>query len=256
MKVLRYRCGFICCALSERGLNRRVRMKVCSKKYLVALLSASLFTITAPVFALEKGDVVLRLGAASVQPDDSSSLVSTTATGPLAGTAVHVGDEVQLGVNLLYMMSDNIGLELLAATPFEHDLSISGLGTYGFSTTNLGSTKHLPPTVSAVYYFGSTRAVLRPYLGLGVNYTIFFQESLSRDARSELAASNLQLDNSFGLSLYAGFDWELNERWSINASMRKIDIDTKASVQSALGEIKVDVDIDPYVYMLSAGYKF
>lgn len=231
-------------------------MRVCSKKYLVALLSASLFAITAPVFALEKGDIVLRLGAASVQPDDSSSLVSTTATGPLAGTAVQVGDEVQLGVNLLYMMSDNIGLELLAATPFEHDLSISGLGTYGFSTTKLGSTKHLPPTISAVYYFGPKRAVLRPYLGLGVNYTVFFEESLSQDARSELSARSLQLDNSLGLSIYGGFDWELNDHWLINASMRKIDIDTKGSLQSALGKIKVDVDIDPYVYMLSVGYKF
>lgn len=231
-------------------------MKMYSKRCLTALVSASLLTITAPVMAVEKGDLILRLGAASAQPDDSSSLVSTAATGALAGTAVHVGNEVQLGVNLLYMMSDNIGVELLAATPFEHDLSVSGLGAYGFSTKNLGSTKHLPPTVSAVYYFGPTGAVLRPYLGLGVNYTIFFQESLSRDARSELSASNLKLDNSLGLSLYAGFDWELNERWLVNASMRKIDIDTKATLQSALGKIKVDVGIDPYVYMLSVGYKF
>ena len=224
-----------------------------SGKGLIALACG---TLALPALAIEEGDILLRVGVVSVQPDDSSSVLTTAATGPLAGTAAHVGNEIQPGLNLVYMLTDSVGVEVLAATPFEHDLSVSGLGTYGFKTTDLGSTKQLPPTVSALYYFGPTGAVLRPYLGLGVNYTIFFQESLSRQARSELAGHGLRLQDSFGLSVRAGFDWELNDRWLANASLWKIDIDTKATLGSALGKIRANVDVDPYVYMLSLGYKF
>lgn len=231
-------------------------MKGIVRNTVKGLIALTCGMLTLPALAIEEGDILLRVGAVSVQPDDSSSVLTTAATGPLAGTAAHVGNEIQPGVNLVYMMSDSIGVEVLAATPFEHDLTVSGLAAYGFATTNLGSTKQLPPTVSALYYFGPTGARLRPYLGLGVNYTTFFQKSLSGQAKSELAASRLKLDDSFGLSVRAGFDWELNERWVANASLWKINIDTTATLNSALGRIKADVDIDPYVYMLSMGYKF
>ncbi|TFH72503.1 outer membrane protein OmpW [Gammaproteobacteria bacterium LSUCC0112] len=220
------------------------------------LIGAGLLAAAMPALAIEKGDLIVRVGATTVSPEESSSLISTTATGALAGTAAHVGNDTQLGLNLVYLYSDNIGVEVLAATPFEHDLSVSGLGQYGFSTTDLGSTKHLPPTVSALYYFGPATSAIRPYAGVGVNYTTFFSESLSTSARTELGGSRLKLDDSFGLSLRAGIDWDLDNNWILNASFWRVDIDTDASFDSALGKVKTKVEIDPYVYMLSVGYKF
>ncbi len=220
------------------------------------VLALGLSMLATPAMAIEKGDVLLRVGITHVRPNDSSSVITTAATGPLAGTAAHVGNETQPGINLVYLLTDNVGVELLAATPFEHGLKVSGLSQYGFKTTHLGSTKQLPPTVSALYYFGPTGARLRPYVGAGLNYTTFFQESLSRDARSELAARGLSLDDSFGLSVRAGFDWEVNERWLVNASLWNIKINTDAHFSSALGKVRAKVDVDPYVTMLSVGYKF
>lgn len=219
-------------------------------------LGAGLLLAAVPALAIEEGDVIVRVGATSVQPHESSSVITTAATGPLAGTAARVGNDIQLGLNLVYMYSDHIGVEVLAATPFEHDLEVSGLSRYGFTTTHLGSTKHLPPTVTALYYFGSSSDAVRPYAGLGVNYTTFFNESLGDHARTELAADRLQLDDSWGLSARAGVDWDLNNQWILNASFWRIDIDTTATLNSALGKVSADVDIDPWVYMLSVGYKF
>lgn len=220
------------------------------------LIGAGLCLAAVPALAIEEGDFILRVGATSVQPDESSSVITTAATGPLAGTAAGVGNNTQLGLNLVYMYTDNIGVEILAATPFEHELTVSGLGAYGFATTKLGTTKQLPPTLSALYYFGSSDDAVRPYAGLGVNYTTFFQASLSNQARSELAGRRLKLDDSIGLSMRAGLDWDLNNQWILNASLWRIDIDTKAQLQSALGKVRANVDIDPYVYMVSIGYKF
>ncbi len=208
------------------------------------------------VLAHEAGDIIFRVGAAQVAPDESSSVVSTTATGPLAATGVGVDDNTQLGLNLVWMWTDSIALEVLAATPFDHDLKVSGLDQYGFSTTDLGSTKHLPPTLSALYFFGNSSSMIRPYIGAGINYTTFFSKDFTAQAATELGANDLDLDDSWGLSARAGLDIHLSDSWILNASMWAIDIDTDASFNSALGNVNASVDIDPLVYMISLGYQF
>lgn len=221
-----------------------------------AVAAAALLSGAQPALGHEAGDWIFRVGATNVDPDASSSLISTTATGALANTGADVDDNTQLGLNLVYMYSDNVGIEVLAATPFEHDLKAEGLGAYGFDVTDLGSTKHLPPTVTANYFFGSADSAIRPYLGVGVNYTTFFSDDLSNSARSVLGASGLDLDDSWGVAWRGGIDWEISDNWLINASFWKLDIETDASFNSALGAVKANVDVDPWVYMISLGYKF
>ncbi|NQV68932.1 MAG: outer membrane beta-barrel protein [Pseudohongiella sp.] len=227
------------------------------KRLSIATLTVSLFLVlSAPAFSHEAGDIILRVGATSVAPDESTSLISAAATGPLSGTGAGVGDSTQLGLNLVYMLSDNIGIEVLAATPFEHDLTAKGLGLHGFSTTDLGSSHQLPPTLTLNYFLGGANSPIRPYIGIGVNYTTFFDKSLSNQAKSELGASNLELDDSFGLAYRAGIDFNIGDRWILNASLWNIDIETDASFNSALGKVKVNAEIDPWVYMVSLGYRF
>lgn len=229
------------------------------KKYPFKTINAALLlALSLPTAALahEAGDFILRVGAATVEPEESSSLISTVNTGALPDTAAGVGTNTQVGLNLVYMITDNIGAEVLAATPFEHDITAAGLEQYGFATRNLGSTDHLPPTLTFNYFLGNADSAIRPYLGVGVNYTTFFDKSLSSQARTELGANSLDLDDSFGLAYRAGVDWHIGGNWMLNASLWKINIETDASFNSALGEVTADVDIDPIVYMISLGYQF
>jgi outer membrane protein len=221
---------------------------------LALVLSSSLVCSVAA--AHEQGDWIIRAGSATVSPDESSSLISTTATGVLANTSAEVADDTQLGLTLAYMLTDNIGVELLAATPFDHDIKAQGLSAYGFNTSHLGSTKHLPPTLVAQYYFLNSNSSVRPYVGLGLNYTTFFSEDLSGFAENELAASKLKLDDSFGVAWQLGVDWQINDRYLLNASVWNLDIGTEAKFESALGQVSTKVDIDPWVYMVGIGYKF
>ncbi|MBL4819938.1 MAG: outer membrane beta-barrel protein [Gammaproteobacteria bacterium] len=222
-----------------------------------AVCAASLSgLVSLPAYSHEAGDWIVRVGAASVNPDESSGLISTAATGPLAGTGAGVGNSTQLGLNFVYMWSDKLGIELLLATPFEHDLEAKGLPLHGFDTRKLGSAKHLPPTLTAEYFLLDPQSAFQPYVGIGINYTTFFSEDLTGFAKNELAARSLDLDDSWGVSWRAGFDWELDDTWMLNASVWKIDLETEASFNSALGKVKVNVDVDPWVYMVSIGYKF
>jgi outer membrane protein len=239
---------------------------------LVALISM----LANGVCAHEAGDFFVRVGAAMVDPDSSSDGVAIPALGvpAIPGTELDVDDDTQLGLTLTYMFTDNIGLELLAASPFKHDITANLDGFAEGLSVPVGDVKHLPPTLSVVYYpLSGISNGWQPYIGLGVNYTYFFDESVDPDLESltgflaqeignvgdgSPVALSLDVDASFGIAAEAGFDLPLNDSWHVNASVRWIDIDTEASIESALGEtITVEsIHIDPWVYQLNLGFKF
>ncbi|MGO1189322.1 OmpW/AlkL family protein [Vibrio casei] len=225
-----------------------------------SLLTISLFTLGLTVSvsanaALEKGDFLIRAGAVMVAPDESSSGVKA-GSADLGGN-VSVDNNTQLGINFAYMVMDHWAVELLAATPFSHDVSLGGAPA-GLDTLNggLGNIKHLPPTLSVLYYPMAMSSKFQPYAGIGINYTMFFDESIDSSAEAK-GFSNLNLDNSWGLAGQIGMDYFITDNITLNAQVRYIDIDTKATVDlSGVGALDVDVDIDPWVYMVGIGYKF
>ena len=184
--------------------------------------------------AVEKGDWLVRFGASNVDPkSDNHPIVS-------------VDDGSSFTANVAYMFTDNLSVELLAAYPFEHDIdakgSISSLG-------KVGSTKHLPPTVTLQYYFNNTTQ-FTPFLGAGLNYTHFFDE----DTKGALSGTDLDLDDSWGYALEGGVDYNINDHWMVSGQIYYINIETRAKIDAVPGSY--DVDINPWVYFLSAGYKF
>ncbi|MEF1309982.1 outer membrane protein OmpW [Vibrio mytili] len=202
-----------------------------------ALLSPS-------VFAHQQGDFVLRVGAASVVPNDSSDKILGSKE------ELKVDSNTQLGLTLGYMFTDNISLEILAATPFSHDISTDLLGL-----GDIADTKHLPPTLMVQYYFGEPESKVRPYVGAGINYTIFFDEGFNSKAK-QAGLSDLELDDSFGLAANFGVDYQINEKWFVGASAWYANIETEATYKFAGDKQKTDVKINPWVFMISGGYKF
>ncbi|MCQ4274750.1 OmpW/AlkL family protein [Stutzerimonas degradans] len=215
--------------------------------------SALALALAAPFAqAFEAGDIIVRAGAITVDPHEDSSAISTAVTGPLGGKAT-LDSDTQLGLNFAYMLTDKVGIELLAATPFSHDVGVKGLGALD---GKFGSIKHLPPTLSVIYYPLNKTSAFQPYVGAGVNYTWFFDDKLSSSAEAN-QFNGLDLKDSWGLAAQVGMDYMLTENVMLNAQVRYIDIDTEATSNHAtLGKVKVDVDVDPFVYMVGLGYKF
>lgn len=220
--------------------------------FTASLLAAALAAPLAQ--AHQAGDIIVRAGAITVDPREDSGAISTAVTGSLAGSSATLDSDTQLGLNFAYMVTDNIGIELLAATPFSHDVGVKGLGAP--LDGKFGSIKHLPPTLSVVYYPLASQSAFQPYVGAGINYTWFFDDKLSSHAESN-GFSGLELKDSWGLAAQIGMDYMLTDTLMLNAQVRYIDIDTEAtSNHSELGKVKVDVDVDPFVYMVGLGYKF
>ena len=149
--------------------------------------------------------------------------------------------DTQLGLTLGYMYTDNIGIGVLAATPFKHDIKLVGVG-------KAAETKHLPPTVTLQYHF-APRSNVRPYIGAGLNYTNFFSEKTVG-----LGGAKLKLDDSWGLAAEAGVDIDLNDRWFVSGQVWYLDIDTEADISGVASD--VNVEIDPWVVMIGIGTTF
>lgn len=227
-------------------------------KKTTALASALLISVaySTSAFAHQAGDWILRAGVAVVEPDESSGELKLNGTA-LDGTGVGIGNDTQLGITATYMFTDHFGLEILAATPFEHDILANDATTAATGVKKIGTVEHLPPTVSAQYFFMEPSSKFQPYAGIGINYTLILDETLSSEMKAApINASKMTLDDSVGLSLELGLDYQVNNKWLVNAAIWRIDLSTDAKIETDLGTIKTDVDVDPYVYMLSMGYKF
>ncbi|KPN87808.1 OmpW/AlkL family protein [Pseudomonas nunensis] len=227
-------------------------------------LCASLFALAlaAPLaHAHEAGDIIVRAGAITVNPKADSSSVKVD-QGPLAGADLGgkatMSSDTQLGLNFAYMIDSHWGIELLAASPFEHDVKIKGTAL-GAANGKLGTLKHLPPTLSVVYYPLDGKSAFQPYVGAGINYTWIYDEHVGSEAQAN-GFSNFKAKNSWGMAFQVGADYMITDNIMLNAQMRYIDIDTRATVENdavAPGtRAKVNVDVDPFIYMVGLGYKF
>ncbi len=191
----------------------------------LAILTSLLFASQA--FAAE-GDWLVRGRLIQVAP-------SVSTTGALATLDVDVDKQVVPELDFTYMLTNNLGAELILGTA-RHEVSAAG--------TSLGKVNHLPPTLTLQYHF-TPDATFRPYAGVGVNYTRFYNVDLP----------GLQVDkNSFGGSLQIGADYAINKDWFVNLDLKKIYIKTDVSTAGGtdLGSLK----INPLVIGLGVGTKF
>lgn len=220
------------------------------KKSLIIASAISMMFAAPAAMAHKPGDVIVRAGAALVAPNDKSSELKVDGVG--IGGKVAVGDNVQLGITAAYKLTDRLGVEVLAATPFTHRIDVKGLGALD---GKLASTKHLPPTVTLQYYLLPSHSKWQPYVGAGVNYTMFLSNKLTSE-RKEQGFSKLKLSNSAGLALQVGSDYMINDRLLINASLWHIDIKTKARANLGDSKVTTKVNISPWVAMVGIGYRF
>lgn len=199
------------------------------------LIAAALVCAAHPALAQQAGTFTVGVGAHQVQPKSDNGSV-------LGGAAkLEIGDNVQPTVTLEYFIRENLGIEVLAATPFKHDIDIKGIG-------KVATTKHLPPTFSLQYHWNS-QGTVSPFVGVGVNYTTFFSEKTT----GPLRGAKLKLEDSVGVAAHAGVDFILSERGALRVDARWIDIASDVKLD---GQKIGKAQIDPFVYGLAYVFKF
>lgn len=189
----------------------------------------------------EDGQWIARLRGIYIDPANKNDAVGALV--PQDGLKVNAKWAPDLDFE--YLVRNNIGVELLLSVPQKHTVSLAGVG-------NLGTLKHLPPTLTAKYYFMTGR--IRPYLGAGLNLTLFsnaefgpLENVLGGGAKVDVSKT------SFGPALQAGTDIYLNDHWHLSLDVKKVWIDTDVKVN---GSKLLTENIDPWLYGIGFGYRF
>lgn len=185
----------------------------------------------------EAGDFLLRVRGIAVLPDEDSTV-------SVIGGDVDASNEYVPEIDISYFFTENIALELIAATT-EHDMAANNT-TLG--NVDLGEVSLLPPTLTAQYHF-MPKSRFSPYLGVGINYTLFYDEEAAGGT-----VTAIEYDNSVGLALQAGMDYAISGNWSANLDVKKVWINTDVSINN--GAIAADVDLDPWIIGVGIGYRF
>ncbi|ADM10728.1 outer membrane protein OmpW [Parvularcula bermudensis HTCC2503] len=212
---------------------------------LAALAVSSSFTTIAA--AAEPGDLLVRGRLIGVLPTEETSGVEPA----FPDGSVEVENAYVPELDFTYFFTDRIAAELILATS-PHDLEgtgdLEGLG-------KVADVWALPPTVTVQYHFPLANGI-KPYVGAGLNYTLFYNEDASDSLTDAVGDTKIELDDSFGLALQVGVDMPINDTWMVNADVKYIQIDTTATLTTGALVNTVDVDLDPFVVGLGVGRTF
>ena len=208
-------------------------------------LAGLLFTVS-----LSAQNWQVRLRGVAVQPNEKSEVSAI-------GGDVNISNSFIPELDFTYFFNKNVAAELILGTT-KHDVKTTGsnltaIGGPASAEVDLGSVWLLPPTLTLQYHFYPTKT-LKPYVGAGLNYTIFY----SVDEGS--VVKGLDYDNAVGFALQGGLDYMLNDKYFLNFDIKKLFLKTDVNVDAtnlASGlKIPAEVNIDPLLIGFGVGMKF
>lgn len=163
----------------------------------------------------------------------------------IAGSGLSSSDSVIPEVDFSYFFTDNIAAELILGTTSS---KISGKGSID-SLGTIGKTWLLPPTLTLQYHF-TDFGNFKPYVGAGINYTMFYNQS----ARG--AATNLDVKNTFGAALQVGFDYMIDKHWGWNVDVKKLYLRPDYDATVGGSNVKGTAKLDPWLIGTGVTYRF
>lgn len=192
---------------------------------------------------LGAGDWLFRVRGLAVVPDEKGH--DDQLNGKIA-----LGNAYVPELDVTYFFTDYLSAELIAATT-RHSVKDKGSAA---GNLDLGHVWLLPPTLSAqVHPLGRSR--FDPYIGAGINYTIFYGSGGTQDIGVQKA--KVEYDNRFGYAFQAGINYQIDDSWFLNLDVKKLYLSTSAHVMVGGTEVtRAKVDIDPWLMAVGIGYRF
>ncbi|MHC2432924.1 OmpW/AlkL family protein [Bradyrhizobium sp. USDA 4451] len=196
---------------------------------------------------------MIRLRVLGVLPDTSGSSVHVGGVPSLssANSGLSISDQAIPELDITYFFTKNIAAELILGVT-RHQIS----GTGALTGLDIGKAWLLPPTLTLQYHF-TDFGPLKPYIGAGINYTAFFNQSAANTSFAGLTVTDLRISNQFGAAVQFGFDYMLDRHWGLNFDVKKLWLrpDYSATVNNAI-PVYGRANIDPWLISGGIAYKF
>lgn len=239
------------------------------------LIGGSVFAIAAALafgtLSASAADVAYQDNTPVVQEAQSPWQIRVRALGVVPRDKGHVNQIPDSGMefsstvvpelDITYYFTNNIAAELILGTTYS---SIDGAGSLtGAGAGKLGKTWILPPTLTLQYHF-TNFGRFKPYVGAGVNYTIFYNEDADKNSAG-VGLKDLNIDNTWGGALQVGFDYMIDQHWGFNFDVKKLYLrpdwngKLNAATASALGldeHVSGKAKLDPWLIGGGVTYRF
>ena len=160
------------------------------------------------------------------------------------GSNLSFSNSVIPELDISYFFNDNIAAELVLGTTRS---TVHGEGTIS-ALGAVGKTWLLPPTLTLQYHVTSLGA-FRPYVGAGVNYTLFYNQSGK-------SAESLDVKNTFGVAFQAGFDYMLDQHWGLNVDVKKLILRPDFDANVGGSHVSGKANLDPLLIGTGITYRF
>lgn len=188
-------------------------------------------------------ETVVKLGITRYDTHSKTSGIS--GIGVPAGADAVTGDATTVIAVIERTLTPNVGVELVLGVPPR--IKAQAAGTVPF-LGEVMTARNVAPTLLANYYFGAPTDSLRPYLGVGVNYTRFVgvESKLAKDVR---------LSDSVGLAVQAGVNMALSKQTGLFASIAKVQVKSDL-VAAGSTVLTTTIDFRPITYSAGLYYRF
>jgi outer membrane protein len=222
--------------------------------HMIALLSIA---GSAAAFADEPPNDV-RIGVYSVFYHASADDI----TGPYVPAGVNLTAEnlETLYVGIVRHLPDNFALELALGWPPLSKVKGVGPATLGSTPYNgqvISSARWISPTLLFEYNFLPDTAKLRPYLGVGVNYTTFYdRDSTAAGNAASGGPTRISLTSSVGPAATGGLTYRINDHWHLHASYGWSEVRTRFTGDTDGFVRSTHISFGPQALIVSGGYSF
>jgi outer membrane protein len=226
-------------------------------KTLAAITAA--ITLSSTAFAHEPGNFIVRAGVMYSGPKSDSSGISVNGS-DISGSKVKTSGSGQL-INLsgTWIFAPHFGLEAMVGGGFLHELRARGTGgNPRIAEGRFAEVMQQPITATVQFFFLDPKSGFQPYIGVGLNYTMFYGERFTRrQRRLGYKRDELDVKNAWGWAAQVGADIALTDKLYLNAAVWRLDVEAKAKGEARNGdEIKFKMNLDPWIYSIGVGYKF
>jgi outer membrane protein len=245
---------FITCGIH---LTHNLIQIIMKKIFFTTVILFLLNGITA--FAQQKNEWDIRIRAIGVIPQESAAI-------GVIGGDINISNTVVPELDFTYFFAKNFSAELILATT-KHQVktkgsNLSAIGAGSSADVDLGKVWLLPPTLTLQYHL-PTGTLFKPYIGAGLNYTIFY------NADKGPTVGGIDYNNSFAFATQLGADFDISKKVFLNIDLKKIFLSTDVKVDASnltpagkpelapvLKNIPADVKIRPWIIGVGMGYRF
>jgi outer membrane protein len=195
---------------------------------------------------------LIKIGAYRFFVRDDADDLDGPFTPPFA--SADVNDTTSFALSYSRFLSDHLSVQFAMGYPPK--FTVDGAGTIS-ALGEIVTFATINPTVFFNYHFLEPSARIRPYVGIGVNYTNFIDEDPSTTLALGLGGpTSISLSSFVAIAATAGVDIQLHGPWIASVSLNYLRSDTTATITTGGIERTMDIDVDPLTLFVGIGYQF